>query len=191
MHIAKDSDNLIFKLSDFRPVSSLQLPFTSDGYLWPFARNKKSLSHSEKMELLMLKDIYSLGICLLELMIGRMSPSKFSISLDSMPLTWAEFPESTPLIQVLVECINVDSITYRKGKLQNIKKLLIEEYRKFFQRPFYKMEQPVVGTRADVCNKKAIMALSRGEDMVAIKYWEDAAGMKEEHFDTQLNYLIY
>ena len=53
----------------------------------------------------MLKDIYSLGICILELMIGRVSRRKFSISLDSLPLTWAEYPETTPLIQVLVECI--------------------------------------------------------------------------------------
>ena len=53
----------------------------------------------------MLKDIYSLGICILEMMIGRMSERRFSISIDSLPLTWAELPESTPLIQVLVECI--------------------------------------------------------------------------------------
>ena len=59
----------------------------------------------------MLKDIYALGICILEMMIGRVSSNKFSISLDSLPLTWAEFPESTPLIQVLVECINIDSVS--------------------------------------------------------------------------------
>lgn len=53
----------------------------------------------------MLKDIYTLGIAILELMIGRTSKQTFSISLDSLPLTWAEFPESTPLIQVLVQCI--------------------------------------------------------------------------------------
>jgi len=41
------------------------------------------------MELLMMKDIYSLGICVLELMIGRESEQRFSISLDSLPLTWA------------------------------------------------------------------------------------------------------
>jgi len=46
----------------------------------------------------MLKDIYALGICILEMMIGRVSSTKCSISLDSLPLTWAEFPESTPLI---------------------------------------------------------------------------------------------
>ena len=63
------------------------------------------------MEILMLKDIYALGICILEMMIGRVSANKFSISLDSLPLTWAEFPESTPLIQVLVECINIDSVS--------------------------------------------------------------------------------
>lgn len=56
------------------------------------------MSDSEKLEILMLKDIYALGICLLELMIGRIGSNKFSISLDSLPLTWAEFAESTPLI---------------------------------------------------------------------------------------------
>ena len=144
------------------------------GALWPFARAKKKMSNGEKMELLMLKDIYALGICILEMMIGRVSSTKFSISLDSLPLTWAEFPESTPLIQVLVECINIDSITQRKGKLQNIKKILIKDYKKFFSRPFYKMEIPVIGKRTDVSNKKAIMALSRGEEDLAMKYWEEA-----------------
>lgn len=122
----------------------------------------------------MLKDIYALGICILEMMIGRVSANKFSISLDSLPLTWAEFPESTPLIQVLVECINIDSISQRKGKLQNIKRLLIKEYKKFFNRPFYKMEQPFIGKRADVYNKKAIMALCKNDDASAVKFWEEA-----------------
>ena len=79
----------------------MNLPLSSEGSLWPFARQKKkssSVSEAEKLELLMLKDIYALGICLLELMIGRIGTNKFSISLDSLPLTWAEFPESTPLI---------------------------------------------------------------------------------------------
>ena len=53
------------------------------------------------------------------------------------------------------------------------------------------MEQPVIGKRTDVCNKKAIMAISRGEEALALKCWEDALTMKEEHFDTHLNYLIY
>ena len=162
--LTKDTESLVFKISDFRPTTSMQMPLTSEGALWPFARQKKKITDSEKFELLMLKDIYALGICILEMMIGRVSSTKYSISLDSLPLTWAEFPESTPLIQVLVECINIDSISQRKGKLQTIKRLLIRDYKKFFMRPFYKMELPVVGKRTDVCNKKAIGALARGED---------------------------
>lgn len=111
--------------------------------------------------------------------------------MDSLPLTWAEYPESTPLIQVLVECINIDSISQRKGKLQAIRQILIKEYLKFFQKPFYKMELPVIGKRVDVCNKKAVMALSRLEDDLALKYWEEALSMNEDHFDTQVNYLVY
>lgn len=49
----------------------------------------------------MLKDIYSLGICILELMIGRTSLKVYSISLESLPLAWAEFFESGPLIAAL------------------------------------------------------------------------------------------
>ena len=96
--ITKDGDNLIYKINDFRPQTSMNMPLSSEANYWPFARQKKKISDSEKLEVLMLKDIYALGICILELMIGRMSSNKFSISLDSLPLTWAEFPESTPLI---------------------------------------------------------------------------------------------
>lgn len=119
------------------------------------------MSDGEKLEILMLKDIYSLGICILELMIGRVSANKYSISLDSLPLTWSEFPECTPIIQVLVECINIDSITQRKGKLAGIRKLMTAEYLKLFNRDYYKMDEPFIGKKADVFNKKAIMAISK------------------------------
>ena len=104
---AKDGkgNNLVFKIQDFAPLSSMKLPISSEANYWPFSKQKKQLTDREKIEVLMLKDIYSLGICILEMMVGRASKQKFSISLSSLPLTWAELPESTPLIQVLVECI--------------------------------------------------------------------------------------
>lgn len=95
----------------------MKLPISTEATYWPFSKQKKNLTQNEKLEVLMLKDIYSLGVCILEMMIGRTSKYNFSISLSSLPLTWAEFPESTALIQVLVECIQIDSITLRKGKL--------------------------------------------------------------------------
>ena len=57
----------------------------------------------------MLKDIYNLGLIILELMIGRTAMKLYNISLNSLPLTWAEFPETDPLITVLTECIQLDS----------------------------------------------------------------------------------
>ena len=53
------------------------------------------------------------------------------------------------------------------------------------------MEIPVIGKRTDVFNKKAIMALSRGDENLALKMWEEALAMKEEHHDTAFNYLVY
>ena len=95
----------MYKITDFAPVSSMETPLSTEASYWPFSKQKKQITDREKQEVIMLKDIYTLGIAILELMIGRTSKQTFSISLDSLPLTWAEFPESTPLIQVLVECI--------------------------------------------------------------------------------------
>ena len=54
------------------------------------------------------------------------------------------------------------------------------------------MSLPVVGNRADVCNKKAVMALCRSDEEKALRLWEEANGMKgEKHIDTQVNYLIH
>ena len=103
--LEKDGDHIVYKVTDFAPGSSMNMPLSSEANYWPFSKNKKQITNREKLEVLMLKDIYSLGIAILELMIGRTSKQNFSISLDSLPLTWAEFPESTPIIQVLVECI--------------------------------------------------------------------------------------
>ena len=132
----------------------------------------------------MLKDIYSLGICLLELMIGRFSSKKFSISLDSLPLTWAEYAESTPLIQVLVECIQLDSITQRKGILTGIRQLLMKSHSKFFNKSYYKMGEPFIGKNSDILNKQAIAALFQDNEEEAKQFWSEAMEKYPKHFDT-------
>jgi serine/threonine protein kinase len=96
--VAKEGDTNIFKISNFTPGSCIDLPLSEKANFWPFIKGKQKQSEAEKLEILMLKDIYSIGICLLELMIGRYNNKKYSISLDSLPLTWAEYAESTPLI---------------------------------------------------------------------------------------------
>jgi hypothetical protein len=73
---------------------------------------------------------------------------------------------------VLVECIQIDSITQRKGKLTHIRKLLIREFKKYFQKTFYKMENPFVGKKADVLNKKGIVAFFNREQEKAVESWE-------------------
>ena len=189
----RSDDNLVFKINDFCPATSMQLPLNEKANYWPFAKNKKTVSNQEKKEVLMLKDIYSLGICILELMIGRFGKKTYSISLESLPLTWAEFPESTPLIQVLVECIQIDSITSRKGKLAKIRKLLITEYKKYFKKAFYKMETPFVGKKADVLNKQAIVALFHQRDVEtkAIDLWTQAMQVQDTHFDSKCNEVMF
>ena len=105
----------------------------------------------------MLKDIYAVGVCILEMMIGRFDRLKYNINIDNLPTEWGNLPESSTLIKVLVECIKLDSISKRQGKLAEIRKLLVSDYKKHFNKN-YKMEIPFIGKKADVLNKKACVA---------------------------------
>jgi len=87
----------------------------------------------------MMKDIYSVGVCIIELMIGRFGHKLFSIQVDCLPLAWANFRETQPLIAVLQKCINLDASTARKGILKNIRKTMIREYKSMFKKEFYPM----------------------------------------------------
>lgn len=100
-------ENLEFEITDFAPVSSLELPFSPEASYWPFSKQKdpKDLTETEKLEVLMLKDIYAIGVCILEMMIGRFDKLKFSVNIDNIPTEWGNLPESSTLIKVLVECI--------------------------------------------------------------------------------------
>lgn len=139
----------------------------------------------------MLKDVYSFAVCILELMIGRTGIRDSIIALDSLPLTWAEFNESTPLIKVLAECIQLDSITQRKGKLKSIRTSLISEFKKFFSRTFFKMETPFIGKKADVMNKRGTVALFNRNEEEAMRFWFEARNLNERHFDSTCNYVMY
>lgn len=190
--MVRDEENPIFKLNNFKHGSIMETPLNIEANQWPFSKGKrKNYSTNEKKEILMLKDIYALGICLLEMMIGRISENQYSITIDSLPLTWAELPESTPLIQVLVECLNIDSITQRKGKLGNIKRILIKEYKKSFKKTFYKLEHIFTTDPSDILNKKAVFSNFRGDDDIAVKYWNEALGMKKSHQDSVINLLFH
>lgn len=190
--MVKDQENPLFKLNNLKHGSVVDTPLNVETNQWPFSKSKKkSFSANEKKEVLMLKDIYSLGICLLEMMIGRVSENQYSITIDSLPLTWAELPESTALIQVLVECLNIDSITQRKGKLANIKRILIKEYKKSFNKSFYKLEHIFTTDNPDILNKKAVFNNFRGNDIAAISFWNEALAMKKSHQDSVVNLLFH
>jgi len=85
------------KITGFCP----NLKLDSSSSYWPFAVNKPVLSEDERLEFLKMKDIYSIGICIIELMIGRSDLHIHNISLDTLPLTWAEYPEVATLIYAL------------------------------------------------------------------------------------------
>mmetsp|Transcript_10619 Transcript_10619/g.10701 ORF Transcript_10619/g.10701 Transcript_10619/m.10701 type:complete len:238 (-) Transcript_10619:807-1520(-) len=67
----------------------------------------------------------------------------------------------------------------------------MKEYKKFFNRHFYKMEQPQIGKRADVLNKKAVFLMCKGHEEEGLRLWDEALNMKESHFATKINFILY
>lgn len=63
----------MYKITDFAPNISMEMPLSAEASYWPFSKQKKNITDKERREVIMLKDIYSLGIAILELMIGRTS----------------------------------------------------------------------------------------------------------------------
>lgn len=109
----------------------------------------------------MLKDIYAVGVCILEMMIGRFDRLKYNIDIDSIPQEWGNLPESSTLIRVLIDCIELNDVSSRKGMLAGIRKYLITDFKKHFGKN-YRMENPFQGKRADNYNKKALVAYFNG-----------------------------
>ena len=68
---------------------------------------------------------------------------------------------------------------------------MIREYKKFFNKAFYKMEHPYVGKKADVFNKQGIVALFHGEEGRALNCWSEARMISDRHFDSQANYCMH
>lgn len=61
---------------------------------WEFLGKKSDLKEEDKEEFIMLKDIYTLGVCILELMIGRFGTHRHLLSVDMLPSQWSNQPAS-------------------------------------------------------------------------------------------------
>ena len=141
------------------------------------------MTDREIIDLLMMKDIYSVGICMIELMIGRFGQKLFSISVDSLPLAWANFRETQPLIVALQKLIDLDTSTIRKGLLKQVRKALIRDYKSMFKKEFYPTECAYVGKRADLMNRRGIVALYNKQEEVAMNFWAEGLLINDRHFD--------
>lgn len=55
------------------------------------------------------------------------------------------------------------------------------------------MENPYVGKKADVLNKKGIISLfhRKGEDNVALNFWQEAELLNDRHFDSKCNFVMF
>ena len=53
------------------------------------------------------------------------------------------------------------------------------------------METPFVGKKADVYNKKGIVALFHDKEGEALHFWSEARLLSDRHFDSQCNYCMH
>ena len=53
------------------------------------------------------------------------------------------------------------------------------------------MENPFVGKKADVFNKKGIVALFHDKEGEALTWWSQARLLSDRHFDSQCNFCMH
>jgi hypothetical protein len=53
------------------------------------------------------------------------------------------------------------------------------------------MEQPFVGKKTDVMNKRGTVALFNRNEEEAIRYWQEAKILNNRHFDSTCNFVMY
>lgn len=87
-------------------------------------------------------------------------------------------------------CINLSVETTRKGLLKKIRKLLIREYKIQFNQKFYPMEFLQVGTRADLLNRRGIVALFNKDEDRAMQFWSEGLLTNDRHFDCKINLVM-
>ena len=81
-----------YKITGFAPNEAMKEAF-GDGTekekhplpKWEFLNRKADLKEEDRGELIMLKDIYTLGVCILELMIGRFGTHRHLLTIDMLP----------------------------------------------------------------------------------------------------------
>lgn len=104
-------EEIAFILTNIKPGYLREFPMSisdekflaSGGSLKKIA---KKLTHEEKLTAMKLKDIYYMGVCILELMIGKTADDRASISLDSVPQAWTDLVETTTIVQILGLCFD-------------------------------------------------------------------------------------
>lgn len=186
--------NLEFEVTDFAPTLTMKLPLEPEAGIWPFAKGKdpEKLTKQEKMEVLKLRDIYAIGVCILEMMLGRYASLRTNIDIDNIPTEWGNLPESSTLIQVLLECIQLTGISSSHGKLTNLRKLLIQDFKKHFNKN-YRFANPFVGKKADVLNKVACVKYfnfeAKRETVIeeAENLWKKAIMSYNQHYYSCFN----
>lgn len=67
----------------------------------------------------------------------------------------------------------------------------MKEYKKSFKKNFHKLEHIFTTDNPDIMNKKAVFSNFRGNDELAVKYWNEALSMKNSHQDSVINFLFH
>ena len=85
-----------FKITGFAPKQAMKEAFGTGQEKekhplpqWEFLSKKADLREEDKEEYIMLKDVYTLGVCVLELMIGRFGTHRHLLTIEMLPSQWS------------------------------------------------------------------------------------------------------
>ena len=139
------------------------------------------------------KDIFALGIAILEFMVGRHVDENPTAALAALPESWANCPEATALVQTLVQCIDMNLGIPSHQRLRALCKFVVAEYRRFYDED--RQEQDFGGTintasEGDLANRRAAFQFLNGEWDRCERLLNYAFELEKGRIGTRINQLL-
>ncbi|WP_198264505.1 protein kinase domain-containing protein [sulfur-oxidizing endosymbiont of Gigantopelta aegis] len=143
-------------------------------------------------------DLWSWGVCVLEMMLGYCSWEAGSIApaildaykkkqLDENPAL-ASIPDA--LYDLLMACFNEDE-SKRPDSLHVVADTLVQIYNTLSEKKYNKIQpQGGIGTASSL-NNQAISLLDLGQKNEAVDAWNNALSIEPGHFESLFNFLFY
>jgi WD40 repeat protein/serine/threonine protein kinase len=182
----------------FSPEQSTWIDLASQAQQWAEAGEKELSDKLRQQTDLLPKptrrtDLWSWGLCVLEMFNGKRSWAYGSAALESLETCLergpavAGLPAMPPVVgELLLACFREDP-TDRPHDMQVVAEKLMRVYENAAGKPYPRQQPRAVDLRADSLNNKALSMLDLGKEDEAVGFWQRALKIDIHHTEATYN----